>query len=112
MAGSSGSFGGAGCAVAPGRDALTATAEPFSVGGVTATALAAFAGSSGLTAVTLIFPAALSFLLCLLALVMTDFSLALVGDGPSAGFAITDSAFGCAFAGVLAAGGFRMFRAP
>src|SRR5882762_9856661 len=101
MAGSSGSFGGAGCAVALGRDALTATAEPFSAGGVTAMALAAFAGSSGLTAVALIFPD-LSFLLCLLALVMTDFSLALVGDDPSAAFATADSAFGCAFAGVLA----------
>src|SRR5258705_3334739 len=102
MAGSSGSFGGAGCAVALGRDALTATAEPFSDGGVTATALAAFAGSSGLTAVALIFPD-LSFLFCLLALVMTDFSLALVGDDPFAAFATADSAFGCAFAGALAA---------
>src|SRR5258705_3210531 len=104
MAGGSGSFGGAGCAVAEGRDALTATAEPFSAGGVTAMALAAFAGSSGLTAVTLIFPAALSFLLCLLELGITDFSLALVGDDPFAAFATADSAFGCAFAGVLAAG--------
>src|SRR5882672_1216166 len=106
MAGGSGSFGGAGCAVALGRDALTATAEPFSAGGVTATAVAAFAGSSGLTAVALIFPAVLSFLLCLLALVMTDFSLALVEDDPSAAFATADSDFGCgcAFAGALAAG--------
>src|SRR5258708_33090884 len=110
MAGGSGSFGGAGCAVALGRDALTAPAEPFSVGGVTAMALAAFAGSSGLTAVALIFPAALSFLLCLTALVMTDFSLALAGDDPSAAFATADSDLGCAFAGVLAAGAFLRRR--
>src|SRR5258707_14621791 len=105
MAGSSGSFGGAGCAVALGRDALTATAEPFSAGGVTAMAVAAFAGSSGLTAVALIFPAVLSFLFCLPELGTTDFSLALLGEIPSAALATADSDFGCAFAGVLAAGG-------
>src|SRR6267154_4457872 len=104
MAGSSGSFGGAGCAVALGRDALTATAEPLSAGGVTAMALATFAGSSGLTAVALIFPAVLSFLLCLPELGTTDFSLALLEEIPSAAFATADSDFGCAFVGVLAAG--------
>src|SRR6267154_6010772 len=80
------------------------TTEPFSAGGVTATALVAFAGSSGLTAAALIFPSVLSFLFCLPELATADFSLAFFGDDPpSASFATADSALGWGFAGALAA---------
>ena len=80
MAGSSGSFGGAGCAVAGGRAVLAAAGEPFKVGAFVSLIVAA-AGIPGLTAELLIFVGDVSGLSRLLALGMTVFALALVAEG-------------------------------
>src|ERR1700720_3998329 len=80
MAGTSGSFGGAGCVAAAGRAELAAAGEPFSAG-ATGSPLGAVPGSSGLTGGPLIFPAVLSILFCLLALGTAALALALVADG-------------------------------
>src|SRR6266478_4931630 len=80
MAETTGSFGGAGCAAADGRVVLAA-GEPF---------------SPGATAVSVIFPAALSGLFCLAALGVIAFVLTLLVDGEaSAAEATAVSAFDC-----------------
>ena len=84
MAGSCGSFGGAGGALAAdGAAVLPATGEPFRAGAV-ASLVVALAGISGLIAAPLIFAADLSACPRLLAFGMTAFVLALVAEGVAA----------------------------
>src|SRR5260370_39807533 len=85
MAGTTGSFGGAGCAAADGRAVLAAAGEPFSAG-ATGSPVGALARSPGFTAVSVIFPAILSGLFCLAALGVIAFALALLvaGEAPAA----------------------------
>src|SRR6266849_4443342 len=91
MAGTSGSFGGAGCAPAAGG-AVLATAGPPLSDGATATVAVALLGSSGLTA-------ALAIVFSGLAAAGTIvFALALLADlAASAGGARADSALSCEF---------------
>ena len=106
MAGSSGSFGGAGCAVAGGRAVLAAAGEPFKVGAFVSLIVAA-AGVPGLTAELLIFVGDVSGLSRLLALGMTAFALALVAEGVSVGEPATVPDLGWAFPEIFAdSGGF------
>src|SRR5258708_38502369 len=111
MAGTAGSFGGAGCAAAGGRAALATVGEPFSAG-ASASPLGALAGSSGLTALPAIFPAVLSLLSRLAALGMIAFALALPGeaDASSAADATAVSAFSGGF-GALLSGSAPLFAA-
>src|SRR5260370_34408748 len=93
MAGTTGSFGGAGCAAADGRAVLAAAGEPFSAG-ATGSPVGALARSPGFPAVSVMFPAALSGLFCLAALGVIAFALALLVDGEaSAAEATAVSAF-------------------
>src|SRR5260370_38886528 len=80
MAGTSGSFGWAGCAAAAGRAELAAVGEPFSAGAAGSPA-GAVPGSPGLTGMPVIFPPVLSILFCLSALGVSNLTLALVVDG-------------------------------
>src|SRR6266852_3985629 len=91
MAGTSGSFGGAGCAPAAGRAVLATAGLPLS-DGATATVAVALLGSSGLTA-------ALAIVFSGLAAAGTIvFALALLADlAASAGDARADSALSCEF---------------
>src|SRR6266403_3504744 len=102
MAGSSGSFGGAGCAAAGGTAALEATGEPFRAGAF-ASLVDALAGSPGLTGVALIFAADLSGFSRLPELGMKAFALALVATGAaSAREAATLSDFGWGLTAIFA----------
>src|SRR5712664_401471 len=94
MAGTTGSFGGAGCAAADGR-AVLAAGEPFSAG-ATGSPVGALARSPGFTAVSVIFPAVLSGLFCLAALGVIAFALTLLVDGEASAVEATAvSAFEC-----------------
>src|SRR5260370_30996284 len=96
MAGTSGSFGWAGCAAAAGRAELAAVGEPFSAGAAGSPA-GAVPGSPGLTGMPVIFSPLLSILFCLLSLGEATLTLALVAKGiGSVAEAVAVLCFACA----------------